>query len=142
VPAIPPAVEEVVESGRLAHLVTLNPDGSPQVTCVWVGVDGDEIVVAHLGSGQKVKNAERDARVSLSIETDAENPMGLTEYLVVYGRARVTQGGAAELLQHLAHRYMGPDVKFPPMDNPPPGRILHIQPERYAGVGPWSGSAT
>jgi hypothetical protein len=64
--------------------------------------------------------------------------LGLTEYLVVYGTARVTEGGAPELLQELAHTYVGPDVKFPPMDNPPPGYITHIAVDRVAGVGPWA----
>jgi PPOX class probable F420-dependent enzyme len=135
---IPESVRVVIESGRLAHLVTLNHDGSPQVTCVWVGIEGDEIVTAHLGAHQKVKNIRRDGRAALSIETDRLNDIGLTEYLVVYGRAHVTEGGAAELLQRLAYTYIGPGVKFPPMENPPPGFITHITPERFAGVGPWA----
>jgi hypothetical protein len=61
------------------------------------------------------------------------------EYLVVHGRARITEGGAPELLQRLAHVYLGPDVKFPPMDDPPPGYITHITPTRVGGVGPWAG---
>jgi hypothetical protein len=64
--------------------------------------------------------------------------MGLTQYLVIYGTARITEGGAPELLQELAHTYRGPDVKFPPMDNPPPGYITHISVDRIAGVGPWA----
>jgi hypothetical protein len=64
--------------------------------------------------------------------------MGLDEYIVVHGRARITEGGAPELLQQLARTYLGPDVKFPPMDDPPPGYITHITVERIGGVGPWS----
>jgi PPOX class probable F420-dependent enzyme len=128
----------VVESPALAHLVTLNPDGSPQVTVVWVGLDGDEIVAAHLPEHRKIRNIRNDSRVALSIETGHRNDMGLTEYLVVYGTARVTEGGAPELLQELAHTYLGPDVRFPPMDNPPPGYITHITVDRVAGVGPWA----
>jgi hypothetical protein len=45
---LPESARAMVESGRLAHLVTLNGDGSPQVSCVWVGLHGDEIVSAHL----------------------------------------------------------------------------------------------
>ena len=101
--------------------MTLNPDGSPQVTVVWVGLDGDEIVAAHLPEHRKVRNIRNDSRVALSIETDTPNAMGLTQYLVIYGTARITEGGAAEMLQELARTYLGPDVKFPPMDNPPPG---------------------
>ena len=57
---------------------------------------------------------------------------------MVYGRARVTEGGAPELLQRLAHTYLGPEVRFPPMDDPPPGFVTRITPERIAGVGPWA----
>jgi PPOX class probable F420-dependent enzyme len=135
--AIPQSARDVLESGRLAHLVTLNRDGSPQVTCVWVGIDGEEIVAAHLREHQKVRNVRRDGRVALSIATDRVDDLGLTEYLVVYGQARVQEGGAPELLQQLAYVYIGPGVKFPPMDSPPPGYITRITPERFSGVGPW-----
>lgn len=82
----------------------------------------------------------REPRVALSFESGNVNPFGLAEYLVVYGRARITEGGAPELLQKLAHRYLGPDVKFPPMDDPPPGFITHITVDRVGGVGPWASS--
>lgn len=135
---IPEAVRALIESPRLAHLVTLNPDGSPQVTCVWVGLEEDEIVAAHLNDQQKLRNIRRDPRIALSIETDSTNEIGLTEYLVIHGRARVTEGEAADLLQRLAYSYLGPGVKFPPMPDPPAGFVTHITPERYGGVGPWN----
>jgi PPOX class probable F420-dependent enzyme len=135
---IPPEAREVLESDRLAHLVTLNPDGSPQITCVWVGLEGDEIVSGHLGRWQKVRNIERDPRVALSIETDRTNEHGLREYLVVHGRGRIQEGGAPELLQRLAYTYIGPDVTFPPMPDPPPGFVTRIAVERLGGVGPWA----
>jgi PPOX class probable F420-dependent enzyme len=135
---IPPEAREVLESDRLAHLVTLNPDGSPQVSCVWVGLEGDEIVSGHLGTWQKVRNVERDPRVALSIEAKGTNELGLQEYLVVQGRARIQEGGAPELLQRLARTYIGPDAVFPPMPDPPPGFVLRITVERLGGVGPWA----
>ncbi len=122
-------------------MVTINPDGSPQVAIVWVGLEGDEIVSGHLRLQQKIRNVQRDSRVVLSMETGVRNPMGLDEYLIVRGSARVTEGGAPELLQRLAHVYLGPDVKFPPMDDPPPGYVLRITPESVGGVGPWSEDA-
>jgi hypothetical protein len=67
--------------------------------------------------------------------------MDLSEYLVIYGQATIEEGGAPELLQDLARAYMGPDVKFPPMDDPPPGFINRIKVERISGVGPWTGRA-
>jgi PPOX class probable F420-dependent enzyme len=135
---IPESARAMVESGRLAHLVTLNRDGSPQVSCVSVGLDGDEIVSGHLfAAQQKIRNVRRDPRVSLSIEGTEIQPPGLLQYLVVHGRARVTDGGAPGLLQELAHRYLGPNVTFPPMPDPPPGVVLRITVDRLGGVGPW-----
>jgi PPOX class probable F420-dependent enzyme len=128
----------LVESSALAHLVTLEPDGRPQISCVWVGMDGGDIVFASLGPRRKLDNIARDPRVSLSIEGTKTNAMGLREYLVVHGSARIDEGGGPELLQHLAHTYLGADVKFPPMDEPPPGVVVHITPERLGGVGPWA----
>ncbi len=128
----------MLEGRGLAHLVTLEPDGRPQVSIVWVGLDGDEIVAAHLPEHRKIRNMRRDPRVALSVEAGTRNEIGLDEYLVVHGRARITEGGAPELLAQLARIYLGPEVKFPPMDNPPPGYITHITVGRVGGVGPWA----
>jgi PPOX class probable F420-dependent enzyme len=136
--SLPDSARAVLESAAPAHLVTLNPDGSPQVTIVWAGLDGDEIVIGHLPEHRKIRNIRNDSRVALSIETGERNATGLNEYLVIYGTARVTEGGAAELLQELAHTYLGPGVRFPAMDNPPPGYITHVAVDRIAGVGPWA----
>lgn len=136
---LPEPAQALVESGSLAHLVTLNPDGSPQVTCVWVGLDNDEIVSGHLRTDQrKLRNVVRDPRVALSMEGTEIHPPGLKEYLVIHGRARLVEGGAADLLQRLAYVYLGPDVKFPRMDDPPPGQVMRIAVERIGGVGPWT----
>ncbi len=136
--AIPGEAMEVLESDRLAHLVTSNPDGTPQVSCVWVGVEDGEIVFASLGPRRKLDNIAANPRVALSIETSETSGMGLLHYLVVHGSARITEGGGPELLQRLAHTYLGPGVKFPPMDSPPPGVVVRIAPERFGGVGPWA----
>jgi PPOX class probable F420-dependent enzyme len=134
---IHPEVREIIEAGPPAHLVTINTDGSPQVTIVWVGLDGDDLVTAHVGEYQKVRTVRRDSRVAVSIETGRKNDMGLDEYIVISGTARVEEGGAPELLQELAYAYMGPDVKFPPMPNPPSGVIIRTTVDRVTGVGPW-----
>jgi PPOX class probable F420-dependent enzyme len=136
--SITPAIRQLIDSGPLAHVTTLNTDGSPQVSVVWVGIDGNEFVTAHMGEWQKVKNLRNDPRVALSLLGQRKNAMGLQEYLVVYGKARITEGGAAEVLQRLARIYLGPNVDFPPEAfRSKPGFIAHITPERYAGIGPW-----
>jgi PPOX class probable F420-dependent enzyme len=135
---LPSEARDLIESGPLAHLVTLNRDGTPQITCVWVGLDGDEIVSGHLfGTQQKLKNVRRDPRVALSLEASGANEVGMQHYLVVHGRARITEGGAPELLQRLAQCYIAPGTRFPPMPDPPPGYLMHITPERIGGLGPW-----
>jgi len=133
------AARSVIESGALAHLVTLNQDGSPQVTVVWVGLAGDELVSAHLdGRQKKLANMRRDPRVVVSFEAEGGNGIGMRNYLVVHGLARVTEGGAPELLHALAQTYVGPGTAFPPMPDPPPGFVTHIEVTRVAGMGPWT----
>jgi PPOX class probable F420-dependent enzyme len=135
------AARQLITSGALAHLVTLNEDGSPQVAVVWVDVDGDDLICAHLDPRQrKLANLRRDPRVAVSFEGTDSNPVGMREHLVVHGTASVTEGGAPQLLAKLAKVYIGPDAVFPPMDNPPPGFITRIAVNRIAGVGDWAES--
>lgn len=135
---IPESARALLESGSVAHVVTIDEDGGPQVTAAWVGIEGDEIVLATLPDQRKLRNLRRDPRIALSIPSTNVNAWGLLEYLVVYGTARVTEGGGPETLQRLAHTYLGPDVVFPPFPDPPPGFVTRITPERYGGVGPWN----
>ena len=138
---LPAELRTLIESGPAAHLVTLNRDGSPQVTVVWIGLEGGEVVAGHLPRNRKVRNIERDPRVAISLEAPTRSALGLTEYAVLYGTARIQRGGAPELLQRLAVTYLGPGIKFPPMDDPPPGYVTRITVERVEGVGPWTGRA-
>lgn len=131
-------IRQALTAGRLGHLTTLNPDGSPQVSVVWIGLDDDDIVIGHLMGGRKVTNIARDPRVALTVEAEGANPVGMTNYVIVHGTARLVEGGAPELLQRLAERYVGPGVKFPPFDDPPPGHVIHITADRVGGVGPWA----
>ncbi len=137
---IPDSARELLAHAPLAHVVTTNRDGTPQVSCTWVSVDGDTLVIASLAENQKVKNLRRDPRVVLSFESTTKNAMGISEYLIVHGRATVVDGGAPELLQEQARAYIGPQAKFPPMDNPPPGYLMRIEVDRVSGVGPWAES--
>ena len=131
-----PEARDVVESGRLAHFTTINADGGPHTTIVWVGLDVDEIVIGKLMADQKVANIRRDPRVSLSIEAEGDQ-MGMQNHLVVEGEARITEGGAPGLLRELAQRYVGPGTEFPPMPDPPEGFIIRVTPTRVRGMGPW-----
>src|SRR5258705_3901888 len=138
---IPQSVRELVATGPLGHLTTINPDGSPEVTVIWVGIDNnnnkDEFVIGHLGMYKKIQNIRRDPRVVLSLLGPNTNAQHLREYLVVYGNARITEGAAPTLLQRLAHIYVEPDYVFhPPQLQTQPGYITHITPTRISGIGP------
>jgi PPOX class probable F420-dependent enzyme len=135
---IGPEVRAVLDSNALAHLVTLNADGSPHVSLAWAGLEDGEVVIGTLPDQRKLRNIRRDARVAVNFVTGRKTEMGLDEYLVIYGTARITEGGAPELLQKLAETYIGPGIKFPPMPDPPPGYVTRIKPEKYGGLGPWN----
>ena len=136
---LPESAKQLIRSGALAHLATIEPSGAPQMTCVWVGVEGDDLLTAHLNPHlRKLENVRRDPRVTVSFQGTEITPPGLQEHLVVHGRATIEAGGAPELLQELARVYLGPDVRFPPMDDPPPGVRMRIAVERIGGIGPWA----
>jgi PPOX class probable F420-dependent enzyme len=127
----------LVESDAVATVVTLGPDGSPQLSAAWVGIEDGEVVLGTLDDQRKLRNLRRDPRIAISLLSDRVNRWGLREYLVIEGTARVTDGGAPELLQRLAHVYLGPDVVFPAMPNPPAGYVTRVTVQRVSGIGPW-----
>ena len=131
------AVRALLESDAVATVVTLDSDGSPQVSSAWVGLEDDEIVIGTLDDQRKLRNLRRDPRIALALQSSVVNRWGLREYLVLNGTARVTEGGAAELLQRLARTYIGPDAVFPAMPDPPPGYVTRVRVEKVSGIGPW-----
>jgi PPOX class probable F420-dependent enzyme len=139
---VPDEARRILESDSLAHVTTIDPDGRPQTTLAWVGLEGDEVVFATLPDQRKLRNLRRDPRITISIQTERVPPYGLHEYLVIYGTARVTDGGGPEVLQRLAYTYLGPDVTFPPMPDPPPGFVTRVTVDRLGGVGPWNEPTT
>jgi PPOX class probable F420-dependent enzyme len=121
-------------------LVTINRDGSSQVSVVWIAVQrtangDDELVTAHLADYLKLRNIRRDPRVSVTVvSTDRSGP--LTPWLSIKGTARVEEGGAPELLNELIPSMFGPGTGFPP--DSPPGYLAHITIEKVGGAGPWA----
>jgi PPOX class probable F420-dependent enzyme len=135
---VDPALRDLVSTSPLCHLTTLNPDGSPQVTVVWVGVDGDELVTGHLPHNQKVRNMERDPRVALSFLAPPEPGAFLQPYAAVRATASVVPSDDAwDLLDRLAKGYVGPDATFPAPRRP--GYVVRYAVEKVGGIGPWAG---
>lgn len=124
-----------------ATLVTINRDGSPQVSVVWMVVqstaDGDdELVVAHLEEHQKIRNIRRDPHVAVTIVSNDRSGLQ-TPYLSIKGTARIEEGGAPELLSEIATALLGPGTGFPPPGSPP-GYLTRITIQKVGGVGPWA----
>src|SRR3954468_22835134 len=98
----------------MAHLSTINPDGSPQVTVIWIGLDGDDLVSGHMSYYTKLRNIERDPRVVLSFDAPRTPRVFMNEYAVVHARAAIEPTDEAwNLLDRLAKVYVSPDTEFP-----------------------------
>ncbi|WP_225850387.1 PPOX class F420-dependent oxidoreductase [Streptomyces sp. HPF1205] len=133
---LPRELRDLIESGPLTHLTTVNADGSPQVTVIWIGLDGDEVVSGHMALHKKLRNIERDPRVVLSFLAPRDHSAVLNEYAVLHARAVVQPSdGAWDLLDRLTKVYMAPDTEFPAPRGP--GYIVRYSVERIGGVGPW-----
>ena len=134
---LPSELRKLIEAGPMAHLATINADGSPQVTVIWVGLDGDELVSAHLGWYAKLRNMDREPRVVLSFDAPRDRSAFLNPYAALRARATIEPSdGAWDLLNRLTKVYMSPDTEFPAPQAP--GWIVRYSVERIGGVGPWA----
>ena len=129
---------ELLASDAVATVATINADGSPHLTAAWVAVEDGEVVIGTLNDQRKLRNLRRDPRIAVTLQSERINAWGLREYLVLDGTARITEGGAPELLQRLARTYLGPDIVFPAMPNPQAGIVVRIRVERVSGIGNWT----
>jgi PPOX class probable F420-dependent enzyme len=111
---------------NFGHLATLEPDGSPQVTPVWIDVDGDFILINTAKGRKKVRNVKRDPRVSVEV-VEQENPYSM---LSVKGTVvDITADGADAHIDAMAKKYLGQDSY--PFRQPGEERlIMRIQPEK------------
>jgi PPOX class probable F420-dependent enzyme len=133
---LPQELRALIESAPLAHLSTINADGSAQVSVIWIGLDGDDIVSGHLSHHVKLRNIERDPRVVLSFTAPRTPEVLLNEYAVLRARATVEEtDGAWTLLNRLAKVYMTADAEFPAPEKP--GWVVRYRVEKIGGVGPW-----
>ena len=129
--SIPDKYRDLFTKRAFASLATLMPDGSPQVTPVWVDLEGDLVLVNTARGRQKEKNMRRDPRVAMAI-IDPENPY---RYLEIRGRvAEITEEGADAHIDKMAKKYLGAD-KYPYRQPSETRVIFKIQPERVNTMG-------
>lgn len=122
--------KRIIDGKSFAHIATLNADGSPQISPVWVERDGDVVVVNTEQTRRKVRNLKRDSRVSLSIQ----NPDNAYEYVEIRGKVKgITTEGGFEGIDRLGKKYMGVD-KYPGNQPGDVRVVIKIQPEHIAGM--------
>ena len=137
--SLPPELRDLIESGPMAHLTTINADGSPQVSVIWVGLDGDDLVSGHMSRYAKLRNIERDPRVVLSFDAPRAPGVFMNPYAVLRARATVEpRDDTWDLLNRLTKVYVTPDTEFPAPRGP--GYTVRYSVERVGGVGPWAPS--
>ena len=137
--SLPPELRDLVESGPMAHLSTINADGSPQVSVIWVGLDGDDLVSGHMSRYAKLRNIERDPRVVLSFDAPRAPGVFMNPYAVLRAHATVEpRDDTWDLLNRLTKVYVTPDTEFPAPRGP--GYTVRYSVERVGGVGAWAPS--
>ena len=138
-PSLPPELRQLIESGPLTHLSTINADGSPQVSVIWLGLDGDDLVTSHMSRRYlKLRNIDRDPRVVLSFAAPREPGVFLAPNAVIRATAGIEgpTTDAWDLLNRLTKVYVGPGIEFPAPRGE--GYIVRYAIERIGGVGPWA----
>ncbi len=125
------AVRKLLDDPNPAVLATINADGSPQTSVVWVGTDGDDLVISSAAGRRKVRNLQRDPRVSLSVYDQADSE----QYAEIRGRASVAQDVGRALAVRLAEDYEGPGAGEEFLRLPPTvvRVVIRIVPEHVAG---------
>ncbi|HEY8491710.1 MAG TPA: PPOX class F420-dependent oxidoreductase [Dehalococcoidia bacterium] len=129
--AVPEPVARLLQEPNIAHLATLMPDGSPQVTPVWVDFDGVYVLVNTAEGRQKERNVRRDARVAVEVMRQ-DNPY---YWAAIRGRVvDLVHEGADEHIDRLARKYLGRD-RYPARDPNERRIVLKIEPERVTFSG-------
>jgi PPOX class probable F420-dependent enzyme len=136
VPAIPDGARRFLETGPLAHVVTIDPDGTPHVTLAWAGIDGDQVVWSSFFDQRKLDNLRRDPRVTLSFQAHESGGERLHPYLVISGRATITPGGALDVMDRLAPYYLGEGERYP-WREAPEGFTVRVDVDKVYGTGSW-----
>jgi hypothetical protein len=110
----PDQLRELIDSGRPAHLTTINSDGSPQVSVIWIGPDG-EPVSGHMEPPPEAAQHRTRPRVALSFDGPREPGVVFNPYAVLHVRASVQPSDHTwDLLNRLAKAYTSPDNEFLP----------------------------
>ena len=128
---LPPSLKKVLEDKAYGHVVTFNAQGKPQLTMVWMDVDGDEALFNTAEGRLKPQNLRRDPRIVVSVQ-DRNDPQA---YAVLHGKASVTEADADQHIDKLAKRFLGAD-KYPFRRPGEKRLIVRVKVDRIGGFGP------
>ena len=128
---IPQSLRKMLEDKAYGHVVTFNAQGKPELTMVWMDVEGDEVLFNTAEGRRKPDNIRRDPHVIVSVQ-DRNNPQA---YAVFHGKGRVTDAGADEHIDKLAKRFLGAD-KYPFRQPTEKRLIVRIVVNRISGMAP------
>lgn len=134
---LPHEAEVLLGSNALAHVVTMNADGSPQVSVVWCGVQGDVVRFVTEEATAKVRNLQRDPRIVLSVEDEQRNLRGHQHHLVLRGTASVDRGPDPDLFDALCREYLGQIDLKAPLRASATAVVVSVAIEEIGGNGPW-----
>ena len=134
---LPSPAQMLLGSDAVAHVWTNNPDGSPQVSVVWVIAQEDEIVFGCDGDSVKARNLAANPSILLSIEDTERNERGFQRHLVIRGQARIEPGPDPKLMDKLAVKYTGLKRHPLAMRDSPSAVVVRVTIDRISGIGPW-----
>jgi PPOX class probable F420-dependent enzyme len=128
---LPESVKKVLDDKAYGHVVTFNPNGQPQLTMVWMDVDGNEALFNTAEGRKKVQNLRRDPRIMISVQNRSEPQ----SYVVLNGAATLTETGADAHIDKLAKRFLGLD-KYPYRQPGEKRVIVRVKIDRLGGLSP------
>lgn len=134
---IPTSAQTLLGSDAVAHVWTRNPDGTPQVSVVWVIVRDDQILFGTDGNSVKARNLRHDPSIILSIEDTERNERGYQRHLIIRGRASIETQLPRPLIDDLCRKYVGLADHPLALRDSPSAVTVRVDVERFSGVGPW-----
>ena len=126
-------LKQLLDSPVFVNVATIQPDGSPQVSPVWVKRDGEDVLISTVRGRRKTRNLERDPRVTVVVQP-ADEPYSYAE---IRGSVTMTTEGGQELIDELAHKYVGKSYgEFNPGSADEPERVVvRLTPRKIVGQG-------
>jgi len=128
---LPQSVKKLLQDKAYGHVVTFNAKGNPQLTMVWMDVEGDEVLFNTADGRKKPQNLRNDPRIIVSVQA-RNDPQA---YAVFYGKARITETGADDHIDKLAKRFLNAD-KYPFRQPGEKRLVVRISVDRIGGYGP------